>query len=116
MSTTTVQLAHELDAAWIMALYKAVHGGDPPPELVAAQVIAAVAPYLKGASNTMTFPQLEKQFKSLGADVTAKDMTQKETAVQPKGEVVVPVRIYCFTFKGETYCIKLPTLTPHLPQ
>ena len=32
-------LAHEPDAAWIIALWKAIHTGDPAPEEVAANVI-----------------------------------------------------------------------------
>ena len=31
--------AHELDAAWIIALWKAIHGGDPAPEAVAVAPI-----------------------------------------------------------------------------
>src|ERR1039457_206028 len=36
-----IVLAHEPDAAWIIALWKAIHGGDPAPEAVAAGVIAS---------------------------------------------------------------------------
>jgi hypothetical protein len=95
MARQDVQLAHELDDAWIMALYKAVHGGDPAPEVVATQVIAAVAPYLKGAAHTMTFPQLETQFKTLGADVIEKNME-----VQPKTESFQPDRQYSHTHRA----------------
>src|SRR2546423_13592409 len=28
----TTRSAHQLDAAWIIALWKAIHGGDPAPE------------------------------------------------------------------------------------
>jgi hypothetical protein len=28
-----IYFAHSLDIAWIIALYRAVHGGDPPPPL-----------------------------------------------------------------------------------
>ena len=65
-----ITLAHEPDAAWIIALWKFIHGGDPGPERVAAEVIAAMAPYLNGAAETLSFEQLEKQFATLGAQVT----------------------------------------------
>ena len=41
------RLASGLDIAWIMALWKALHGGDPSPETVAAEVIAALSRYLE---------------------------------------------------------------------
>jgi hypothetical protein len=41
------RLVHGLDIAWIMALWKALHGGDPSPETVAAEVIAALSEYLE---------------------------------------------------------------------
>jgi len=70
MSIPEVVLAHELDAAWIIALWKAIHGGDPSPEAVAAEAIAALAQYLRGAEYSFTFAQMEKQFASLGIKVT----------------------------------------------
>ena len=110
MSIRTLQLAHELDAAWIIALWKAIHGGDPAPEVVAAQAIAALVPYLKAAEDTLTFAQLEKQFKTLGADVTEKDQ-----GAQGKTEAELRIHQYCFKFKGNTYCVQLPTPVTHLP-
>jgi hypothetical protein len=107
MSLHNLQLAHELDAAWIIALWKAIHGGDPAPELVAAQVIASLAPYLKASENTLTLPQLEKQFKTMGADVVEKD-----GEAQAKTETVFQNRQYCFKFKGVTYCVQLPKIGP----
>jgi hypothetical protein len=109
MSVNNLQLAHELDAAWIIALWKAIHGGDPAPEAVAAQVIIAVAPYLKAAEDTLTFPQLERQFKTLGAEVT-------NGAGAAKTEAAFHIHQYCFKFKGNTYCVQLPTPVAHLPQ
>ena len=40
-------LTNVLDVAWILALWKALHGGDPSPEAVAAEVIAALSQYLE---------------------------------------------------------------------
>lgn len=38
-----ITIAYELKAAWIIALWKAIHGGDPSPEQVAIQAIAALS-------------------------------------------------------------------------
>jgi hypothetical protein len=105
MTIHNLELAHELDAAWIIALWKAIHGGDPSPELVAAQAIAALAPYLKGASESnFTFNQLETQFEQLGAKVTENTQAGQEKAE----ERTIRVLTYCFKFKNQTYCITLP--------
>ncbi|HEY6337286.1 MAG TPA: hypothetical protein VIW68_02220 [Candidatus Sulfotelmatobacter sp.] len=40
------QLAHGLDIAWIISLWKGLHGGDPSPEAIATEVIAALSQYL----------------------------------------------------------------------
>jgi len=57
--------ARQLDAAWLIAVWKAIHGGDPDPEAVAAELIAALAQYLNGADFKVTFVQLERQFANL---------------------------------------------------
>jgi HPt (histidine-containing phosphotransfer) domain-containing protein len=80
MTIQNIVLAHERDAAWIIALWKAIHGGDPAPEIVAAQAIASLAQYLHGAANSLSFSQLEKG--------------------RP--------RQYCFKFQGKTICTELP--------
>jgi hypothetical protein len=48
MPIPDVALTYELDAAWIIALWLAIHGGHPAPEIAAAEAIAALAPYLSG--------------------------------------------------------------------
>lgn len=106
-------LAHELDAAWIIALWKAIHGGDPAPELVAAQAIAALAPYAARTESSLTFAHLQKQLAAVNIAVTEED---GETAV--KTEAVrelhrATAHQYCFKFAGQTICIQLPIT--HLP-
>ncbi len=110
MPQHNLQLAHELDAAWIIALWKAIHGGDPAPEQVAAQVIASLAPYLNTSEDTLTFSRLEKQFKALGGEVAERD-----GEAQALTEAVFPIRQYCFEFKGATYGVQLPKLVPIRP-
>jgi hypothetical protein len=58
-------LAFDLDAAWIIALWLAIHGGHPAPEAAAAQAIADLAPYLGGAESSLFFSQLQMQFAAL---------------------------------------------------
>src|SRR5215813_13103298 len=101
-------LAHELDAAWIIALWKAIHGGDPGPEIVAAQAIAALAPYAARTESTLTFAQLQKQLAAANIGVTEREMeTAGKTATTR--ELRRPItHQYCFKFGGETICIQLP--------
>jgi hypothetical protein len=106
-------LAHELDAAWIIALWKAIHGGDGAPELVAAQAIAALAPYAARGESSLTFAHLQKQ---LGAANIAVSEHNVETT--GKTEAALDLRRpishqYCFKFAGQTICIQLPVT--HLP-
>lgn len=104
MNVRQITLAHELDAAWIIALWKMIHGGDPAPETVAVEVVTAMTPFLKGAANSLTFQQLEKQFNNIGVQVT-----DSEAAGAHVEELSVPhPRQYCFKFKGQTICIQLP--------
>ncbi|MGA8436642.1 MAG: hypothetical protein WB762_04520 [Candidatus Sulfotelmatobacter sp.] len=58
-------LAYDLDAAWIIALWLAIHGGHPAPETAAAEAIVALAPYLSGAQSSLFFSQLQTQFAAL---------------------------------------------------
>ena len=100
-----ILLAHEPDAAWIIALWKAIHGGDPAPEAVAAGVIASMAPYLRSFGETFTAQQLEAGFETLGVKVTQPQVE----ALEEHGQQFRP-RQYCFKFQGKTICITLPTV------
>ena len=104
MNVRQITLAHELDAAWIIALWKLVHEGDPGPEEVAAEIIAAMSLFLKRADNSVTQQHLTKQLASLGAEVTEPEV--KEERIDGPH----PPRQYCFKFKGRTICIPLPNL------
>ena len=118
MPPREIQLAHELDAAWIIALWIAIHGGDPSPEAVAAQAIAALAQYLRGAEYSFSFSQLKEQFAKLGVQVT--EHTEEADAqaagagaktAAPEEEPEYRIREYCFKLpKGQTICTELPSL------
>ena len=104
-----IVLTHENDPAWIMALWKAIHGGDPSSEMIAASVIKAMAPYLAGAAQALTAQQLAAGFASLGAKVAAPQVEMLEEPQQPQRP-----RQYCFQFEGKTICIELPRLQSRL--
>lgn len=120
MPIREIYLAHELDAAWIIALWKAIHGGDPSPEKVAAQAIAALAQYVSApAQVSFSFTELKAQFANLGVQVTerveeAAQAAKPQLAMSADGEREFRIHQYCFKFKGETFCTELPALT-HLP-
>jgi hypothetical protein len=117
MSNHDVVLAHELDAAWIIALWLAIHGGDPGPETVAAQAIAALAPYLTGAQSSFSFSQLQTQFATLDIKVTE---SHEEAAAEAHGKKTKARSIdepqpqrnrqYCFQVGGKTICAQLPAI------
>jgi hypothetical protein len=102
MSFTNIVLAHEPDAAWIIALWKAIHGGDPSPEQVAASVVAVMAPYLGGSTAAFSAQQLAAGFETLGVTVTQPPVEELLETGQP-----VQFRQYCFNFQGKTICVTL---------
>ena len=118
MSIRPIYLAHELDAAWIIALWLAIHGGDPSPEVVAAQAIAALAQYVNGTrQQTFTFDELKAQFAKLGVTVTEREQ-EAGASLKPKLQMVEEgderefrLHQYCFKFQGSTICTELPVLT-----
>jgi len=121
MPIREIYLAHELDAAWIIALWKAIHGGDPSPEQIAAQAIAALAQYVSApAKASFSFNELKAQFGKLGVQVTERAEESGQAGAKP--QLAMPadadrefrIHQYCFKFKGETFCTELPALT-HLP-
>jgi hypothetical protein len=67
---STYQLAHEPDVAWIIALWKAIHGGDPSPEATAdessALMAAALASHLEEIEGASTKTSFERVQKGLG--------------------------------------------------
>ncbi len=100
-----IVLAHEPDAAWIIALWLAIHGGDGSPEEAAAGVVQAMAPYLRGSSESFTAQQLAASFKTLGVQVTSPQPEELSEPTQPPRP-----RQYCFKFQGKTICVTLPTV------
>jgi hypothetical protein len=60
MPIRDARLIHGLDIAWIITLWKALHGGDPSPETVAAEVIAALSEYLECSSDACEVKVFER--------------------------------------------------------
>jgi hypothetical protein len=102
-------LAHEVDAGWIMALWLAIHGGDPAPNVIAGQIISAVAPYLTNATRSITLEQLQTKLKKIGMDVTSSKLTGDDELTVPTPP---PPRQYCFLYNGERICIASPPRPP----
>jgi hypothetical protein len=118
MSIRPIYLAHELDAAWIIALWIAIHGGDPAPDTVAAQAIAALAQYVNGTrQQAFTFDEMKAQFAKLGVGVTEREkeaalsMKPQLQMVQEEDDREFHIHQYCFKFHGSTICTELPVLT-----
>ncbi len=118
MPVRPIYLAHELDAAWIIALWLAIHGGDRAPELIAAQAIAALAHYVNGTrQEAFKIEEMKVQFAKLGVVVTERE---KEATASMKPRLLATdrndnrdfrIHQYCFKFEGSTICTELPVLT-----
>jgi hypothetical protein len=113
-------LAHELDVAWIIALWLAIHGGDPAPievnveevERIAESVLKAAHASKAQIERTVTLEQLQGAFKEMNIEVTRTEAARQAPATgKAEPEAMRPVQ-YCFKFRGKTYCITLPTVKP----
>jgi len=118
MSVRPTDLAHELDAAWIIALWLATHAGDPSPEVVAARAVAALAQCVDGTvQRSFIFESLKAQFGKLGVTLTERNKQEAQFAT-PHLQMIddgeareFRFHHYCFKFEGSTNCTELPILT-----
>ncbi len=104
-------LAHELDVAWIIALWLAIHGGDPSPVEVSAAAAERIANALQAAlpeqalKRTRIGPRiLQTQLKGMRVELT------QVTPRRPQEQAVEtwnPPHQYCFKYKGKTYCVTI---------
>ncbi|HTZ80316.1 MAG TPA: hypothetical protein VMC10_20575 [Stellaceae bacterium] len=105
-----ITLAHIPDAAWIIALYKAIHGGDPAPDqqTVAVQIGGEMMSLLAGkASATVSVSALERTFKTLGMTVTASEVETRGAtteALTPIHQGTQTIRL-CFGVGTGRQCI-----------
>ena len=118
MSVRPTDLAHELDAAWIIALWLAINAGHPSPEVVAARAVASLAQHVSGTvQHAFIFESLKAQFGELGVTLTERSKQEAQFA-RPHlqrmndGEArEFRLHQYCFKFEGSTNCTELPVLT-----
>lgn len=145
-ATAELRLTHERDAAWLVALWLAVHGGDPAPEkgevvghglqqAAALSAIAALATALdekarKAVEHAVAPLLKEHPMKAVGAKAAGARLEamgihltehagDKLTADQVKGAAgatAAQARPYCIHFRGQIICVVPPGPGPHHPQ
>ena len=106
--------AHQLDAAWIVALWKAIHGGDPSPESIAAQAIAALAPLLVAPVSALTVKQLTAGLKPFGINVTSE--REMSAGSRPEAQAFQFLHTFCVRFQGQTVCVVIPNVVRPRPE
>jgi hypothetical protein len=134
-----IRMTHERDAAWLIALYLAIHGGDPAPRQgqvvthtlqqgAAARAIAAIAQGLDERARKavlLAVAPTEEAFPIKGVDAkVAEERLQaldiRFTGYRGEHANDAPVaggfhiRSYCFKFHGDTICIEVPTPVLHV--
>jgi len=133
-----IRLTHERDAAWLIALYLAVHGGDPAPKEgtvvahdqqlgAALAAIAALSEALDEKARDAVHHALaptQKQFplKSVDAEVAGARLEAMGihftdyAGAQAHGTKVTEDfqqfqrQPYCFRFPGGTFCVVFPPI------
>ncbi len=115
MSIPQIKLAHEPDAAWIIALWLAIHGGDPPPDRItvtdeeAVRVARIAATSLVSYMSAIATGDAEalsaESRATLGGAVKRVGVELLAAADPPK---VMQPPPYCFRFQGQTICVPRP--------
>jgi hypothetical protein len=135
-----IRLTHERDAAWLIALYLAVHGGDPAPKegtvVVHDQQLGAALAAIAALSEALdekardavrhAIAPIQAQFplKSLDAEVAgtrleAMGIQFTDYAAEPAHgakvteELQLLRRPYCIRFRGQIVCVEFPSTGPH---
>ena len=130
-------LAHERDAAWLVALYLAIHGGDPAPkegvvahELQEGAALAAVMAISQALGEKArdavqhALAPIQKQFpmKSVDAKVVearlgalgvrVMEHAGEHAHADAAADEFRPTRRYCFRFRGEVICTEVLSPDP----
>ncbi|MEV4561776.1 hypothetical protein AB0K51_33015 [Kitasatospora sp. NPDC049285] len=112
MAHTKELYLHELDVAWIIALWKAIHGGDPAPDVEGTTVLAAAALASQLAAthrtSSLTFDQLQQRLGEVGIEVSRGDAPKVEARHTEEPQSLPATRQYCFRYNGERYCVDVP--------
>ena len=117
MAGISKSLAHQLDAAWILALWKAIHWGDPAPDFTVGQglqlqveALAAQLAEVKGHAPA-TPDQVIQGLATLGVTVRVTSETGQDLA-ESAPAAVGPERpkqicVYVPEIKGPVYCYQV---------
>jgi hypothetical protein len=134
----TVGLAHTVDAAWMIALFLAIHGGDPAPnegevvshdlqQAAALLAITALSDALdekaRGAVQQALAPfQKSAAMKTVDAKVTRERLEEMGFRIKEYAAEGAPAagaadtfsrRPYCIRFRGQIVCVEFPGVGPH---
>ena len=137
----SIVAAHERDAAWLVALYLAVYGGDPTPkggtliaqelrEAAALNAIAALSLALDGKAKQavqQAITPLKQQREMLHVDAKVAGERLESFGIHEEHDAhsyhagtteastIRPSRPpYCIVFHGVHYCVPLPSPGPIL--
>lgn len=109
-------IEHELDAAWIIALWLLIHDGDPPPpvEQVALQAIEALSTTIlnAGTGTVGNIAVFQSRLKELGIGFEVPRESQKG---QEQTEAIVFKRTYCFVYNSQRMCITFEKIFQTIP-
>ena len=103
-------LAHELDVAWIIALWLAIHGGDPAPEVsqideqaerLATSLVEHLQKTLTPQRKEISVREIEAGLQALGIQVEERQVRAETRALPAAGTIICtevpgPRHIYCF--------------------
>ena len=135
MMKSEIRLAHERDAAWMIALYIAIHGGDPAPdgvvthrlaEAAAARAIASIAEGLHERAReavllAVAAPEEQPGLPSVEAKVVNERLKAlnihiaRHEGEHPHGGTATAesrTRRYCIRFREVTYCVEIRSPEP----
>jgi hypothetical protein len=105
-------IAHDLDAGWLIALWKAIHGGDPAIDQVdvqtaAGQIIAQVSQYAFGAAAAVNAEDFASRLGSVRLSVgrpgggVPGDGVQRDAIVRREGTTI----FMCYPLGNGDYLI-----------
>ena len=109
-----LKFAHELDAAWIIAMWKWLHGYEEPysEQKVAAEVIAAISSTLAAPApetpSDSSIGGLQTRLKDIGVKFHSEAKPEMAVAPSTEARKTWITRIYCFWFKGQKICTQFP--------
>lgn len=122
MAEDRLVLAHVPDAAWIIALWKYIHGGDPPPSdrVAAANIVAALAPILAGEpAAPLSIERLQQRFAEIGTEITVEPVERARAEAARAEEALRPVPVpdwesieVCYGRPPNRHCVSV--LVPRL--